>query len=138
MQRPAKAGGTTMASTSDDPIIPAPPPWRLKGTVYSFLTYTLSKRVADLASDKYFCILPWKHARTSQVGNSSVALAWFRLSGTQTPSRSGGNSLTLTCILLGVTDEQMSPWQRCGSSRFHIIYQPHKCSMPLYLNFLTS
>src|ERR1700733_9695356 len=111
MQRPAKAGGTTMASTSDDPIIPAPPPWRLKGTVYSFLTYTLSQIVADLAPDKYFCILRWKHARTSQVRNSSVALAWFRLSGTQTPSRPGGNSLTLTCILLGVMDEQMSPWQ---------------------------
>jgi hypothetical protein len=50
--------------TPDDRIIPAPAPWRLKGTIYSFVTYTSSKGAADLASATSFMYSPLE-ARSS-------------------------------------------------------------------------
>lgn len=46
------------SSTPNDPITPAPAPWRLKGTVYTFLAYTSSKGAAELSSMKAFMYCP--------------------------------------------------------------------------------
>jgi hypothetical protein len=46
------------SSTPNDPITPVPAPWRLKGTVYTFLTYTSSKGAAELGSMKAFIYSP--------------------------------------------------------------------------------
>lgn len=46
------------SAPSDDPIVAAPPPWDLKGTIYSFMTYATSKDALHLASDKSFLYAP--------------------------------------------------------------------------------
>jgi hypothetical protein len=43
---------------SNDALVTAPPPWELKGTIYSFLTYATSKDALQLASDKSFLYAP--------------------------------------------------------------------------------
>lgn len=46
------------SSTTKDPIVPAPAPWKLKGTVYTFITYTPAKGAAELGSMKSFMYSP--------------------------------------------------------------------------------
>lgn len=56
--RPSWAALQMSSSGSEGRIIAAPPPWRLKGTIYSFLMYTSSVNQKHLASSKSFMYSP--------------------------------------------------------------------------------
>jgi hypothetical protein len=45
-------------ASHDNPILAVPPPWKLKGTIYTFLMYVSSKDAQVLSSDKSFLYSP--------------------------------------------------------------------------------
>jgi len=47
-----------MAAAKNGFIPPVPPPWALKGTIYSFPMYSTSKTVSTLSSNKEFLYSP--------------------------------------------------------------------------------